>query len=102
MEQTINQVEKQTKTRINKRNMSKYQVVMHNDDKTPMDFVVLVLSTIFNKEVVDSVTIMMSIHESGRGIAGVYSKEIATTKMKETIRLATQHSYPLRLTIEEI
>ena len=58
----------------------KYKVVFHNDDYTPMDFVVILLAKVFRKNMDDAFSIMMSVHEKGKGIAGVYSKEIAETK----------------------
>ncbi len=81
---------------------SLYQVFMHNDDYTTMDFVVMILKKIFNKSPEDARSIMLTIHHEGIGIAGIYPLEIAETKVLQTETLARQSQFPLRLTIEEI
>ena len=74
---------------------------MYNDDFTPMDFVVDVLTKIFNKEYEDAVTIMMSVHKSGKGIVGNYSYDIAHSKTEKAIRMAREEGYPFRIKVEE-
>lgn len=78
-----------------------YNVVMHNDDVTTMDFVVMVLERIFRKSEVDAETIMLKIHNEGAAIVGKYYMDIAKSKAEYTMRLARQNGYPLMLTVEE-
>ena len=81
---------------------SKYKVVFHNDDYTPMDFVVVALITIFNKSPMEAYQVMLNVHEKGRGIAGgPYSKEIAETKAGKVIAFARQNGHPLKATFEK-
>ena len=78
----------------------KYKVVFHNDDYTPMDFVVVLLAQVFRKPVEEAFGIMMSVHEKGKGIAGVYSREIAETKSIKANDISKASGYPLLTTIE--
>ena len=81
---------------------SKYKVVFHNDDFTPMDFVVIALVAIFRKSTEEAFGIMMNVHEKGRGIAGgPYSKEIAETKVVKVMDFARQNGHPLKATFEK-
>ena len=81
---------------------SKYKVVFHNDDYTPMDFVVVTLVVVFNKSPIDAYEIMMNVHEKGRGIAGgPYSKEIAETKANRSMAFARAEGHPLKATFEK-
>ena len=81
---------------------SKYKVIFHNDDFTPMEFVVIALIAIFNKSPTQAYQIMMNVHEKGRGIAGgPYSKEIAETKAHKAIAYAKQSGHPLKATFEK-
>ncbi len=73
-----------------------YQVLLHNDDYTPMDFVVEVLEIFFDQERSQATEVMMTIHRSGVGLGGVYPFEIAETKMAEVSEYAEQHEHPLR------
>jgi len=79
-----------------------FAVVLHNDDFTPMDFVVFVLQEIFHHPFERAEQIMMSIHTEGMGIAGVYRAEIAEQKAYETAEEAKEYQYPLKITIKEI
>ena len=77
-----------------------YAVVMYNDDYTPMEFVVAVLQNHFKHSLDAAVTIMLAIHHQGKGIAGVYPKDIAETKAQAVNREARQAGYPLLSQIE--
>ena len=77
-----------------------YKVLFHNDNYTTRDFVVAVLREVFHKSESDAVTIMMHVHNRGVGVAGVYTYEIAQTKIQIVERLAKEHEFPLRLTME--
>ena len=81
---------------------SKFAVVLHNDDYTPMEFVVFVLQEIFNHPFERAERIMLSVHEEGVGVAGIYHFEIAEQKAYDTAEEAQQNQYPLKVTIEEI
>jgi ATP-dependent Clp protease adaptor protein ClpS len=77
-----------------------YKVLFHNDNYTTMEFVVLVLQSIFHKSESDAVAIMLNVHRNGFGVAGVYTKDVAETKVNQTHALAKEHDYPLKLSIE--
>jgi len=90
--------ESQPDTKIQRPHM--WRVLLHNDDYTTQDFVVWVLETIFNKELSEAFDIMMSVHRTGMGIAGVYTYDVAQTKVKTTRQLAEEHEFPLLVTME--
>jgi ATP-dependent Clp protease adaptor protein ClpS len=77
-----------------------WKVLLHNDDYTTQEFVVWVLETIFHKAPGEAYAIMMNVHRSGLGIAGVYTHDVASTKTASTKHLAEQHEYPLLVTME--
>ena len=77
-----------------------WRVLLHNDDYTAQDFVVWVLETIFHKPAGEAFDIMLMVHQSGMGVAGVYTRDVAETKLKTTRQLAEQHEYPLLVTME--
>ena len=78
-----------------------FKVVIHNDDFTTMDFVVMILSVVFFKGQEDSESLMMKIHRTGRAVVGAYPYDIAVSKKNKAIELARQASFPLRVTVEE-
>lgn len=80
----------------------KYQVLLLNDDFTPMDFVVDILQNIFYKDKEEAVKITMSVHTSGVGVCGVYTKDIAETKVQQVIVYAQENQHPLQCTLEEV
>ena len=80
---------------------SMYKVIMLNDDYTPMEFVVMVLERYFNKSHDEATHIMMHVHQKGVGICGVYTYEIAETKVSQVMDLARQHQHPLQCTLEK-
>jgi len=77
-----------------------YKVLLHNDDFTPMEFVVLVLVQVFNKSESDAMSVMLHAHTHGYAVAGVYTFEIAETKVSETMALASKAQFPLLCTLE--
>ena len=77
-----------------------WRVLLHNDDYTTQEFVVWILETVFNKPQPEAVAVMMRVHQSGLGIAGIYTRDVAETKVNATRRLAEQHEYPLLVTME--
>lgn len=78
----------------------KWQVVFHNDDFTPMDFVIWILEEVFEHSREDAIAITLEIHHNGHGIAGIYGKEIAEQKRDEVIQTARHYEHPLQCTIE--
>jgi ATP-dependent Clp protease adaptor protein ClpS len=78
-----------------------YRVVLLNDDYTPMEFVVQVLQKIFSMDRSTATRIMLEVHTKGKGICGVYTYEIAETKVAQVTGLAQQHQHPLLCTMEE-
>ena len=79
----------------------KYKVLLYNDDYTPMEFVVNLLEQIFGKGPSEATAIMLAIHNSGMGVAGVYVLDIAETKVAHVHRAAEERGYPLRAGVEE-
>ncbi len=77
-----------------------YQVVMLNDDYTPMEFVVMVLQEYFMRDLETSTLIMLKIHHEGRGVCGVYSKDVAATKVELVSGAAKRAGHPLQCTME--
>ena len=80
---------------------SMYKVLLHNDDYTTMDFVVMVLETIFHKSVEEATLIMLNVHEQGVGVAGVYPRDVAETKAMLVHDLARKNEYPLKCSVEK-
>lgn len=78
-----------------------YKVLLHNDHYTTMDFVVEVLVNVFHKTASEATKIMMEVHNKGMGIAGVYTYDIAMTKIEAVHTLAKSSGYPLRCSAEE-
>jgi len=77
-----------------------WRVLLHNDDYTTQEFVVWVLETVFQKPRSEAFSIMMNVHRSGLGLAGVFTHDVAQTKVKKTQQLAEQHEFPLLVTME--
>ncbi len=88
-----------TEKKLQKPNM--YKVLLHNDDYTTMEFVVFVLQSVFHLDEAKAVQIMLHVHRSGAGVAGVYTREIAETRVSQVETLAKEYEYPLRCSIEE-
>lgn len=77
-----------------------WRVLLHNDDYTTQDFVVWVLESVFRKPRGEAFAIMMQVHRSGLGIAGVFTHDVADTKVKAARQLAEAHEFPLLVTME--
>ena len=78
-----------------------YKVVMYNDDYTTMEFVINVLVNVFNKKLIEAEKIMLDVHERGKGVAGIYSHDIAITKVYTAMSMAKEQGFPFKLTVEE-
>jgi ATP-dependent Clp protease adaptor protein ClpS len=78
-----------------------YTVLLHNDNYTTMDFVVQVLEVVFCKTPVEATQIMLNVHQQGIGICGVFTAEIAETKVAMASHMAQQHGFPLKCSMEE-
>jgi ATP-dependent Clp protease adaptor protein ClpS len=77
-----------------------YRVVMHNDDFTTMDFVVEILVQVFQRSAAEATQVMLDIHNKGAGTAGIYTYDIAMSKIQQVHRLAEERKHPLRCTVE--
>jgi len=77
-----------------------YTVLLHNDDYTPMDFVIDVLSRFFNMQFEQATEVMLKVHYEGKGICGVFTAEIAETKVQQVLQYAKEHQHPLLCTME--
>ncbi len=77
-----------------------YKVLLHNDDYTSMEFVVQVLKTIFGKSEEEATDIMLTVHQKGKGIAGIYTREIAEMKVKTVHTRAKKYGFPLKCSLE--
>lgn len=77
-----------------------YKVILLNDDFTPMDFVVMVLEQIFRKTHADALNVMLEVHQKGAGLAGIYTRDVAETKVDQVIEYARINDYPLQCTLE--
>ena len=88
-----------TKPKVKKPSM--YKVLMLNDDYTPMEFVVHVLESFFHKNREQATEIMLHVHRRGIGICGVFTYEVAETKVAQVVDFARRHEHPLQLTLEK-
>lgn len=96
----IHDVEQKVKSKV--RVPKQYQVIMFNDDYTTMEFVIEVLMNIFNKSTIEAEKIMMDVHKVGRGVAGIYSYDIAMTKTGTAMSWAKEEGFPFKLSVEEV
>jgi len=80
----------------------RFKVLLHNDDYTTMDFVVMILQTVFNKDMVTATEIMLNVHNKGVGVAGIYSRDVAETKVAMVHELSRKNEHPLKCTMEEV
>jgi ATP-dependent Clp protease adaptor protein ClpS len=90
-----------TKARPKTKKPSLYKVIILNDDYTPMEFVVHVLERFFNKNHEDAIQIMLHVHRHGVGVCGVFTYEVAETKVAQVIEFSRRHQHPLQCTMEK-
>lgn len=90
-----------TLTRMKTKKPSMYKVLLLNDDYTPMEFVIYVLQRFFSKSAEDATKVMLHVHQNGVGICGVFTYEVAETKVTQVMDLAQQHDHPLQCTMEK-
>lgn len=90
-----------TKTRPKTKKPSQYRVLLLNDDYTPMEFVVSILMGIFKKTQEEATEIMLNVHQNGIGVAGVYTFEVAETKVAQVLESAKRGGHPLKCTLEK-
>ena len=95
-------IEEEVDTRLALDAPKQYKVLLHNDDYTSMEFVIEVLMHVFHKKLADSEKIMLEIHQVGRGTCGIYTHEIAETKVHQVKQLAKTNGFPLLATMEEV
>jgi len=90
-----------TKTRTRTKKPSLYRVLLLNDNYTPMEFVVFVLERFFNKTREEATRIMLHVHQNGVGVCGVFTYEVAETKVTQVMDLARRNEHPLQCTMEK-
>ena len=90
-----------TRTRTRTKTPSPYKVLMLNDDYTPMEFVVLCLQRFFKMDIEDATRVMLHVHQRGVGVCGVFSYEVAETKVAQVIDFARENQHPLQCTLEK-
>lgn len=89
-----------TKTRSKTKKPQLYKVLMLNDDYTPMEFVVMILQRFFRMEIEEATRVMLQVHQKGVGICGVFSYEVAETKVNQVMDCARNNQHPLQCTLE--
>ena len=90
-----------TKTRAKPKKPSQFKVLMLNDDYTPMEFVVIVLKRFFHMDMEQATRVMLHVHQKGVGVCGVYTFEVAETKVTQVMDFARNHQHPLQCTMEK-
>ncbi len=90
-----------TETKTTTKRPSMYKVLLLNDDYTPMEFVVNMLERIFHKSSEEAIQIMLHVHQKGVGVCGVYTYEIAETKVNQVLDIARRNQHPLQCTMEK-
>ena len=90
-----------TRTETRTKKPSLYKVLLLNDDYTPMEFVIMVLERFFNKGREEATRIMLHVHHKGSGICGIFTYEVAETKVTQVMDFARQHGHPLQCTMEK-
>ena len=96
-----NQIGVATKTRTKPKKPSQFKVLLLNDDYTPMEFVVIVLKRFFQMDMEAATRVMLHVHQKGVGICGVFTYEVAETKVNQVMDFALQNQHPLQCTLEK-
>ena len=96
-----NQIGIATKTRTKPKKPSQFKVLLLNDDYTPMEFVVIVLKRFFQMDMEAATRVMLHVHQKGVGICGVFTYEVAETKVNQVMDFALQNQHPLQCTLEK-
>ena len=99
--QSSSGVETLSKEKQRLKHPKQYKVILLNDDYTTMEFVIAVLESVFKKTPAEAMQIMLNVHKRGQGVAGIYPKEIAETKILLVHERAKEANYPLRCSMEE-
>ena len=86
--------------RTDLREPRRYKVIIHNDDFTTMDFVVMVLMTVFHKSQAEAEQLMLQVHHSDQAVVGIYSYDVAQSKIQRATMMARKEGFPLRLTCQ--
>ena len=89
-------------TRVKLKEPAKSNVFILNDDQTTMEFVILVLKKVFDKEDIEAIVIMTTAHETGKALVGTYPKNVANAKVKKAETMASVAKYPLKFQIEDV
>jgi ATP-dependent Clp protease adaptor protein ClpS len=89
-----------SQTQVDEKEPPMYQVLLHNDDYTTMNFVVELLMAVFNKTIQEATQIMLNIHRAGIGVCGIYTYEVAETKVETVHQLARERGFPLKSSFE--
>ena len=90
-----------TKTRTKPKKPSQYKVLLLNDDYTPMEFVVMVLKRFFSMDLEQATRVMLHVHQKGVGVCGIFSYEVAETKVNQVMDFARENQHPLQCTLEK-
>lgn len=90
-----------TERKVRTKEPSLFKVLLHNDDYTTMDFVIMILENIFHKSPAEATRVMLNVHQQGIGVAGLFSYEIAETKIAIVHELARKNEFPLRCSLEK-
>ena len=81
---------------------SMFKVLLMNDDYTPMEFVVMVIQEYFNKDHETATRIMLQVHLAGKGVCGIFTRDVAATKVHQVVELSCEAGHPLQCTMEEV
>jgi|SRR5665647_2588535 len=100
-EDSIVQEKVETTDRTSLQEPPLYKVLLHNDDYTTMDFVVMILQMVFQKDIDEATQIMLNVHHQGVGIAGVFTLEVGETKVTIVHQMAKQNQFPLKCSLEK-
>jgi len=92
----------ETRSSVDLRYPSMYNVILHNDNTTPFEFVIGLLVDIFNRQLTEANDITVAVHEKGKGVAGTYNYEIAETKRQEAILISRAKGFQLKIDLEEL